>query len=977
MAGSIQLAGCTDSVGSRTSLQPLLSKFENRDSVCSARTVNNFPNNSIQAVSLSNISKWHSKGNDTYLRHHPGCRYGSGGHFLDDCTSSSSLERLPLKLNRRSEKYVRCQSPKEAPPSQGTAALITPATLWEDLKSTVSYLSASHLSKVKEALQLAFEAHDGQKRRSGEPFVIHPVAVASILGELEMDWETIAAGLLHDTVEDTEHVTFERIEEQFGTVVRRIVEGETKVSKLGKMQCQNSPASSRDVKADDLRQMFLAMTEEVRVIVVKLADRLHNMRTLSHMPPHKQKYIAEETLQVFAPLAKLLGMYRIKSELEDLSFMYSNGEEYNRLKNRVSALCKEQEEVLLEAKNVVLDTILKDQFLNYMTVEVKVLTRYKELYSIHKKITATKCSVGEIRDIAQLRVILKMKPGATLGQLCTAQQVCYHVLGLVHAMWPPVPQTVKDYIATPKPNGYQSLHTTVIPFGSKTFFPLEIQIRTEEMDKLAEWGIAAHHSGKGSEIAANPNGTLSTNGSTRQSWSENLNDAEIARRVSWLNSIREWQEEFVGNMTSREFVDTITGDLLGSRVFVFTPKGEVKNLPKGATVVDYAYHIHTDVGNNMVAAKVNGNLVSPTHTLTNAEVVEIVTYEGVSQRKLFELHRQWLQYARTRSARHKLTKFLKEQAALSAAEITAESVNEFLSEFEESYFDIIDDDAGESRLDSGSLASSSNRSRYSSLRTDVVNGKNVIAYWSKGAGHREPGEPFSELKTSVNGKHNKLVDEMFGKAGRGSSNGAALASLKPERPTFSLIEDDSRFVFEAWQAGRVAMWNGSGGRSLLWISIICMDRKSMLAEVTSLLGASGIHICACAAETDQTRGLGIMIFHIEANFDSLVELATNLEDVEGIINWAMALWVWYIGYLEERHGQVNRGLTSNRSSCALCPFRSKLLRNYMLAPNWNWVLHRQISSPRCFKPVKFHRWSSFCPLGFLSDQLLASGAGRV
>ncbi|KAL3692288.1 hypothetical protein R1sor_005939 [Riccia sorocarpa] len=893
MAGSIQLSGCSDSVGSRIFTQPLFAKFEHKDSVCSARTVNSLSNNSVQAVvSVSNSLEWHRNGKDTYLRHHPGCRYGSGGHFLDDCTSSSSLNRASLKSNWRSEKFVRCQSPKEAPPSQGTSALITPATLWEDLKSTVSYLSSSHLSKVKQALQLAFEAHDGQKRRSGEPFIIHPVAVASILGELEMDWETIAAGLLHDTVEDTEHVTFERIEEQFGTVVRRIVEGETKVSKLGKMQCQTSPASSRDVKADDLRQMFLAMTEEVRVIVVKLADRLHNMRTLAHMPPHKQKYIAEETLQVFAPLAKLLGMYRIKSELEDLSFMYSNGEEYIRLRNRVNALRKEQEEVLLEAKNVVLDTILKDQFLKYMTVEVKVLTRYKELYSIYKKIAETKCSADEIRDIAQLRVILKMKPGATLGQLCTAQQVCYHVLGLVHAMWPPVPQTVKDYIATPKPNGYQSLHTTVIPFGSKTFFPLEIQIRTEEMDKLAEWGIAAYHSGKGTDSHASPNGSytgngaLLTNGSTRQGC-QSLNDAEIARRVSWLNSIREWQEEFVGNMTSREFVDTITGDLLGSRVFVFTPKGEVKNLPKGATVVDYAYQIHTDVGNNMVAAKVNGNLVSPTHTLANAEVVEIVTYEGVSQRKLFELHRQWLQYARTRSARHKLTKFLKEQAALSAAEITADSVKEFLSEFEESDVDVIDDDVGEGRLDSGSLASSSNRTRYSSLRTDSVNGRNVVAYWSKGVGHREPGEPFSEPKTAVNGKHNKLVEEMFGKVGRGSSNGAALGTLKPGKPAFALLEDNSRYVFEAWQAGRVAMWHGSGGRSLLWISIICMDRKSMLAEVTSLLGTSGIHICACAAETDQTRGVGIMIFHIEANFDSLMELATNLQDVEGIMNWAV------------------------------------------------------------------------------------------
>eukprot|EP00850_Spirogloea_muscicola_P024179 SM000466S16656 [mRNA] locus=s466:7713:14865:+ [translate_table: standard] len=557
---------------------------------------------------------------------------------------------------------------------------VTPDSLWQELQPSITYLDASRLRTVRHALELAFKAHQGQKRKSGEPYIIHPVEVARILGGLEMDWESIAAGLLHDTVEDTELVTFEQIEELYGQSVRRIVEGETKVSKLGKMSCQMSEALGQDVKADDLRQMFLAMTEEVRVIIVKLADRLHNMRTLSHMPPHKQKYIAGETLQVFAPLARLLGMYRIKSELEDLSFMYAYPEDYTKMRERIEVLRKEQEDVISE------------------------VTRCSDIAgNLYKKMLQSSTRVEDVRDIAQLRIILRIKR----ADVCNPQQVCYHMLGLLHAMWPPIPGTLKDYIATPKPNGYQSLHTIVLPRGrgAKTIFPLEIQIRTEEMDKLAEWGIAAHHSGRsvsssetqsarqasatngaaistgamsGNGAAKGPQGLAITGHPLSTDWSR-WDGADIARRVSWLNSIKEWQAEFVGNMSAREFVDTITGDLLGSRVFVFTPKGEVKNLPKGATVVDYAYHIHTDVGNKMVGAKVNGNLVSPTFGLTNADIVEVLTYDGATTKKTFQLHQQWLQHARTRSARHKLTKFLKEQAGQLAEEITADKVQDFLT----------------------------------------------------------------------------------------------------------------------------------------------------------------------------------------------------------------------------------------------------------------------------------------------------------
>uniref|UniRef100_K4A705 Putative GTP diphosphokinase RSH1, chloroplastic n=1 Tax=Setaria italica TaxID=4555 RepID=K4A705_SETIT len=487
--------------------------------------------------------------------------------------------------------------------SSSESFFISPETLWEDLKPVVSYLQPEELNFVHDALKLAYEAHSGQKRRSGEPFIIHPVEVARILGEHELDWESIAAGLLHDTVEDTDVVTFERIENEFGPTVRRIVEGETKVSKLGKLQCKSEGSSKQDLKAEDLRQMFLAMTEEVRVIIVKLADRLHNMRTLTHMPQHKQYAIAMETLQVFAPLAKLLGMYRIKSELEYLSFMYVNPIGFAELRKRVEDLYKAHEQELEEANRILRQKIGEDQFLDLVSVETEVRSVYKELYSIYKTTLKSKSSINEVNQVAQLRIIIKPKSCNGVGPLCTAQQICYHVLGLVHGIWTPIPQAVKDYIATPKPNGYQSLHTTVIPFLNESMFHLEVQIRTEDMDLIAERGIAAHYSGRG--VVSGPVRPGISSGRNSKGKVICLNNTGFALRIGWLNAIREWQEEFVGNMSSREFVDTITRDLLGSRVFVFTPKGEIKNLPKGATVVDYAYLIHTEIGNKMVAAKVS------------------------------------------------------------------------------------------------------------------------------------------------------------------------------------------------------------------------------------------------------------------------------------------------------------------------------------------------------------------------------------
>ncbi|KAM0053937.1 putative GTP diphosphokinase [Helianthus debilis subsp. tardiflorus] len=761
---------------------------------------------------------------------------------------------------------------------------VSPEHLWEDLKPTIAYLASDELKLVRDALNLAFEAHNGQKRRSGEPFIIHPVEVAKILGELELDWESIAAGLLHDTVEDTNLVTFEEIEIKFGAAVRHIVEGETKVSKLGKLKYKNESRSIQDVKAHDLRQMFLAMTEEVRVIIVKLADRLHNMRTLSHMPSHKQYSIAMETLQVFAPLAKLLGMYQIKSELENLSFMYTNPQDYATVKRRVAELCKEQEKEIEEANKILIKKIEEDQFLDLMTVKTEVLSVCKEPYSIHKSVVKSKGSINEVNQIAQLRIIVKPKSCVGVGPLCNAQQICYHVLGLVHGIWTPVPRSMKDYIATPKPNGYQSLHTTVIPFLYESMFRLEVQIRTEEMNLIAERGIAAHYSGK-----------IVVNGLVRDTMANDrnsrgkpvcLNNTNVALRIGWLNAIREWQEEFVGHMSCREFVDTITKDLLGSRVFVFTPRGEIKNLPKGATVIDYAYMIHTDIGNSMVAAKVNGNIVPPLHVLANAEVVEIVTYNALSSKSAFQRHKQWLQHAKTRSARHKIMKFLKEQAAQSAAELTAESVNEFLA-----------DSGDDSETEEVTDYSKGTQHTWEKILMNVMEMSSMkiigqdIFQFKNGSGIKVP---------KVNGKHNKNMKNTSltkSKEDPLSQGNGVAKMIFADVPMYKEVLPG----LESWRDGKVSSWSDFEGHSIQWMCVVCIDRRGMLADITKTLADVGVTICSCAAEVIKEKGMAVILFHVESSLDDMVSACSRVDMVIGVLGWSTGCSV--PGLTESRHVQ--------------------------------------------------------------------------
>ena len=584
---------------------------------------------------------------------------------------------------------------------------VTPDWLYRTVEPELSsYLSEFELEEVYQAVQLAYDAHDGQRRKSGEPFITHPVAVAGILAEQKMDHETVIAGLLHDTVEDTDRVTFESIEDRFGKAVRRIVEGETKVSKVSSSVSKktangestsagardpapSAAASKNDVQADDLREMFLAMTQEVRVIIVKLADRLHNMRTLGSLKPEKRVKISRETLLVFAPLAKLLGMYRVKNELEDLAFRWSSPEAHAETARWFDELSKRQEPTVRRAADELRALCESDPFLTGACARVEVIPRAKELYGVYRKSQkgekeeTLSARLRSVREVAQLRVVLELddadvKDGGANG---VSSRVCYHVLGLVHERWPPVPGRMNDYIATPKLNGYRALHTVVLPIGDfgdanadapmngkGDVFPIELQIRTGEMHRMAESGIAADPEVKAawratarrtarrmakrrrreendedsspdlkaseapfaSSDASDSDDDLDTFAPNSDAEDSVLIRSGHARQVAWLSNIREWQEEFLGVLTAEEFVDTVTGDLLGRRVFVFTKTGGVMNLPHGATVVDFAFY--TDAGLDAVRCSVNGAPCGFDRALKNADVVEIFTASSANER---------------------------------------------------------------------------------------------------------------------------------------------------------------------------------------------------------------------------------------------------------------------------------------------------------------------------------------------------------
>lgn len=475
--------------------------------------------------------------------------------------------------------------------------------LLEDLLAKIkSQNPNSDLDPVKKAFALAKAQHEGQFRLSGEPFFMHPVAVANILADMGLDIHSITAALLHDVVEDTDMSEAE-ISAEFGETVALLVSG---VTKLGKI----AYTSNEDQQIENLRKMFLAMAKDVRVIVIKLADRLHNMRTLSSMPEHKQREKARETLEVFAPLAHRLGMSKVKMELEDLALKYIDPIAYYEIVDKISQKQVEREQYINKIKDII------EEKLKALDIESKVSGRAKHFYSIYRKMFIQNKSIEEIYDLFALRIIVNTEAD------------CYAVLGMVHELFKPIPGRFKDYIAMPKPNMYQSLHTTVI---GTTGVPFEIQIRTWAMHHTAENGIAAHWKYKEGKSGK----------------------SDLDEKLEWIKQLLDIQQDLTD---AEDFMHTLKIDLFSDEVFVFTPKGDVVSLPAGATPVDFAYNIHSAVGNKMQGAKVNGKIVTLDYKLQNGDIVEIRTSNTVAGPNL-----DWLKIAKTSQARQKINQFLKKE----------------------------------------------------------------------------------------------------------------------------------------------------------------------------------------------------------------------------------------------------------------------------------------------------------------------------
>ena len=471
------------------------------------------------------------------------------------------------------------------------------------------YHPSTDVSMIEKAYKLAVKAHGDQRRKSGEPYIIHPLWVAIILADLEMDKETIAAGMLHDVVEDTKF-TEEDIRREFGDEVALLVDGVTKLGRL------SYSSDKLEVQAENLRKMFLAMAKDIRVIIIKLADRLHNMRTLQFMTPAKQKEKAKETMDIYAPIAQRLGISKIKTELDDLALKYSQPEVFYDLVNQINARKTEREEFVEQIVEEV-STHMKNA-----NIKAEVNGRVKHFFSIYKKMVNQDKTVDQIYDLFAVRIIVE------------SVKDCYAALGVIHEMYTPIPGRFKDYIAMPKPNMYQSLHTTLM---SSVGQPFEIQIRTEEMHKTAEYGIAAHWKYKESN-----DGKKSV-------------EAQEEEKLSLLRQILEWQRDMSDN---REFLNLIKGDLdlFAEDVYCFTPQGDVKNLPNGSTPIDFAYAIHSAVGNKMVGARVNGKLVNIDYKIQNGDRIEILTSQNSKGPS-----RDWLNIVKSTQAQNKINQWFKKE----------------------------------------------------------------------------------------------------------------------------------------------------------------------------------------------------------------------------------------------------------------------------------------------------------------------------
>ena len=693
-----------------------------------------------------------------------------------------------------------------------------------------SYYPDADLDLIRRAYVYSAQVHQGQTRVGGEPYLVHPVSVAKTLAQMKLDEAAIATGLLHDAVEDT-LTTKEDLEERFGKEIAALVDGVTKISK---MEFQ----SREERQAENFRKMILAMSRDIRVLLVKLADRLHNMRTLDPMPPEARKRIARETLDIYGPLAGRLGIYWMRMELEDLAFKYLDPERYEYIKTRQEELLKAKGEY---ANNVL--RIIREKLQQY-NMSAITKGRNKEIYSTHRKMTSQKLDFEQIHDLTAFRIIL------------STESECYAVLGLMHSLWRPVPGRFKDYIAMPKGNRYQSLHTTVIgPEGKR----IEIQIRTHEMDLVAEYGIAAHWSYKQGKVA----------------------EDEDLRVMSWLRQMMDWQQDLDD---PREFLENVRVDLYPDEVYVFTPKGEVREFPRGSTPLDFAYSIHTEVGNSCVGARVNGKMVPLKHELKNGDSVEIVTSSNQRPSK------DWLKYVKTPRARTKIRHFLMYEERERSIEIGKDSAERELKKWR---FELSRaEKEGDVLKVAQEFGFKTEEDLYAAIGFGRVSAKVVVTRVvpaeerEKAKGAAVEGKPRTELITSRSGvKIEGVTDPMVnfarccnplpGDAIRGFITRGRGVTIHRDDCS-NLLEMDRRRIIDV-------SWDGEQRvERIVGLSIHAQNRKGLLEVISGVFASNEADIVQANIKTgDDDQAQGVFRARVR-NLSHLTRLMNSLKSVKGV-----------------------------------------------------------------------------------------------
>ena len=685
---------------------------------------------------------------------------------------------------------------------------------------------------LRRAYVFSAKAHQGQVRLSGEPYMNHPIEVASILADLRLDAATVAVGLLHDTIEDTTS-TVEEITSLFGDEVGLLVEGMTKLSRM--------ELRGRELReAENFRKMMVAMAKDIRVILIKLADRLHNMRTLKFLPPDRQKYIAQETLDIYAPLANRLGIAKIKIELEDLSLMYLHPDVYKELSDRVARRRIERKEYISELTEVVKKRLAEHDF------KGEVTGRPKHFYSIYQKMQKQAISFEDVYDLIAIRIITDTKVA------------CYSILGLIHSLWTPVAGRFKDFIGVPKSNLYQSLHTTVIgPKGER----VEFQIRTEDMHRIAEEGIAAHW---------------------RYKEKSSISQRE-EQQFAWLRQLLEFQRDVPD---AREFMETVKGDLFPDMVYVFTPHGDVKELPLGSTPVDFAYSVHTDVGHQCVGAKVNGRIVPLKYQLQNGDRVEVISQTGHTP------SRDWLKYVKTSKARTRIRAWLKTEERRRSIVLGRELLEKDLHKHDIKMTKVIKSNAllkAAQDLSYNTLDDLFAAIGYGKVSAHLVANKlappRVQA--EQQAPKKTPKKPAKSHSSSmkISGVDNMLIhlskccnpvpgDKVMGFITRGRGVSIHTADC----PNVSeLAFDKDRLVDVSWDEVQPMA-------HAVKISIITQDRPGMLGNVSSSISASEANITHAEASLNEDRR-AIFSFTVDIkNVEHLNRVIKNIEALDGVVS---------------------------------------------------------------------------------------------